>query len=63
MGKFRPLGRESKYRIMLIVEEIKKIEPDPELASYCRDDVSYRMDYYFGGGNYIKGLGGGFFKI
>jgi len=55
------LEEKSKDRIISIVKEIKKIEPDPELARYCRDDASYRMHYYFGRGGYIKGLGGGYF--
>jgi hypothetical protein len=55
------LEEKSKDRMILIVEEIKKIEPDPELASYCIDDARRRMDYYVGGENYIKGFGGGFF--
>ena len=55
------LEEKSKDRIISIVKEIKKIEPDPELARYCREDASYRMHYYLGRGGYIKGLGGGYF--
>ena len=48
-------------RQVLIVEEIKKIEPDQELASHCISDADSRMDYYFGGKNYIKGFDRGYF--